>query len=178
MNIDEICDNTKIEITYRWLKKPKNKIIVHPYQLFLYDNEWRFLGWNENHEIDEDAIQYLKLSRVETIRILDKKFKKVDWFKFEDYVNKNVFTQSGSMFEVKLIASGVRAQLMKEKQFGYDQKYIDLPEERTEFTLMMQRNFSTYNTILSFGDLVEVIEPQWLKDKLKEIAYSIYNKYL
>ena len=88
-----------------------------------------------------------------------------------------MFTQSGSMFEVKLIASGVRAQLMKEKQFGYDQKYIDLPDGRTEFTLMMQRNFSTYNTILSFGDLVEVIEPQWLKDKIKEIAYSIYNKY-
>ena len=41
----------------------------------------------------------------------------------------------------------------------------------------MQKNPSTYNTILSFGDLVEVVEPEWLKEKIKKLAKTIYEKY-
>ena len=39
------------------------------------------------------------------------------------------------------------------------------------------KNPSTYNTILSFGDLVEVVEPDWLKGKIKNLARTIYEKY-
>ena len=41
----------------------------------------------------------------------------------------------------------------------------------------MQKNYSTYNFILGCGDLVEVVEPEWLKDKVVEIAKAILKKY-
>ncbi len=172
-----INTKTAVAMTYNWLKEPSSTVIVDPYQLFLYDNEWRFFGWIEDNDKIDDPICYFKLSRVENIKLLDKKFRIYENYKFEDYVKKNVFAQNGEMFEVKLIAVGVRAKLLKEKQYGYNQKFVECSNGTVEITCEMQKNPSTYNSILGFGDLVEVKEPQWLKEKIKELAFSIYKKY-
>lgn len=177
--IAECIKNKKtIKIKYRWLKKDPEIIEVDPYQLFLYDNEWRFFAWNHNVDFGDNPIMYLKLTRVESIEITNKSFKVFKYFKASDYLNKNVFSQNGEMFNVVLIASGIRAKLIKEKQYGYNQICEDLPDGKVKVTLEMQKNPSTYNTILGFGDLVEVIEPEWLKDKIKSLALEIAKKYM
>lgn len=172
-----IDTKTAIEITYNWLKKPTSTFIVDPYQLFLYDNEWRFFGWVENENDIDDPICYFKLSRVEKVKSTNKKFRVYKHYKFEEYVRKNVFAQSGEMFEMTLIASGVRAKLFKEKQYGYNQKFRNLEDGTIEITCEMQKNASTYNLILSFADLVEIKEPEWLREKIKDMALSIYKMY-
>ncbi len=172
-----IKEKKVIAIEYRWLKKPISIEYVHPYQLFLYDNEWRFFCWNENYNEDEDPIFYLKLSRIQSIKFTSKTFKVYKYFKFEDYVKKNVFTTHGEMFQLKLKAKGIRGKLFKEKQYGYNQVCKDLENGDVEVTCEMQKNPSTYNTLLGFGDLVEVLEPEWLRIKLKELALTIIKKY-
>lgn len=172
-----IKEKNALKITYNWLKEPASEIIVDPYKLFLYDNEWRFFGWVENKLDANDPIYYLKLARVEKVEETNKKFKISKYFKAEQYLSKNVFSQNGEMFKVTLIAHGIRAKLFKEKQYGYNQKCEDLSNGSVKVSLEMQKNPSTYNTILSFGDLVDIVEPQWLIDKIKDLAITIYNKY-
>lgn len=93
-------------------------------------------------------------------------------------LHKNaIFTKNGTMFALKLKSSSVRAKLFKEKKFGANQVIEDIDDDNVLVTMDMQINPSTYNFILGCGDLVEVIEPQWLKDKIKELSKKIYEKY-
>ena len=55
--------------------------------------------------------------------------------------------------------------------------YEDLPDGRTKVTLDMQNNYSTFNFILGCGELVEVVEPEWLRKKIKGLAKNILSKY-
>lgn len=172
-----IKDKKAVKIKYRWLKKPTAVVTVDPYELFLYDNEWRFFAWDEGVRDGTDPICYFKLSRVEEIEMTDKTFIKDQYYDVHKYLAKNVFSQNGEMFKLTLIAHGVRAKLMKEKHYGYNQDFVDLPDGSIKVTMEMQKNPSTYNTILSFGDLVEVVEPEWLVEKIKNLALKIYKKY-
>ena len=162
-----------IRITYNYLKEPQHEVEVHPYQLFLYDNEWRFFGWN----CETADVFYFKLCRIESIQVTDKRFQVWRQYRFENYVKNGVFTQNGEMFSLTLIASGIRAKIFKERDFGANQICEDLPDGRTKVTMDMQKNHSTYNFILGCGDLVEVVEPQWLREKIKELATAILEKY-
>jgi len=164
-----------VEVTYKWLKEPTSTFEIHPYQLFLYDNEWRFFCWMIKDGVGD--VSCLKLTRVESLKLLDKHFRVWDQFRTEDYLKKNVFTKNGEMFSLTLLAHGIRAKLMKEKAFGSNQVCEDLPNGDVKVTMEMQKNPTTYNTILGFGDLVEIVEPEWLKHKIKELALSIYEKY-
>ena len=168
-----IEQKTAIMMEYEFLKEPTHVIKVHPYQLFIYDNEWRFFGWN--CEIND--VFYFKLSRIKDIKTTEEKFTVWKYFRIENYIRDGVFTQSGEMFHVELIASGIRAKLFKEKEYGKNQVCEDLPDGRTKVSLDMQKNHSTYNFILGCGDLIEVVEPQWLKEKVVELATNILKKY-
>ena len=160
-------------IEYDFLKEPRHIVKVHPYQLFIYDNEWRFIGLS----VEAQDIFYYKLSRIIDIKRTDERFTVWKNFKIENYIRDGVFTQNGEMFPVTLIASGIRAKLFKEKEYGKNQVCEDLPDGRVKITLEMQKNHSTYNFILGCGDLVEVVEPEWLKDKVVELASNILKKY-
>lgn len=41
----------------------------------------------------------------------------------------------------------------------------------------MQKNSSTYNAILGWGDLVTILEPQWLVEKIRDLSAVIHDKY-
>lgn len=168
-----IRNKTSLEMTYNFLKGPQQTIKIDPYDLFIYDDEWRFFAWYHG----KADIWYFKLSRIVELKETTEKFRVFKYYKPEEYLNKNVFSQNGEMFKLTLIAYGVRAKLFKEKQFGYNQIYEDLPDGSIKVTMDMQKNPSTYNTILGFGDLVKVLEPAWLIDKLKELLKEIYSKY-
>ena len=169
-----IKDKTPILMKYEFLKEPTHVTKVHPYKLFIYDGEWRFFAWS----CEVNDIFYYKLSRIEDIQVTDEKpFKVYKYFKIENYLKDGVFTQNGEMFKLTLIASGVRAKLFQEKDFGKNQVCEELPDGRTKVTLEMQKNHSTYNFILGCGDLVEVVEPEWLREKVRDLAKEILKKY-
>lgn len=168
-----IKDKKALLMTYNFLKEPTHEVKIHPYQLFIYDNEWRFFAWN----CETADMFYFKLSRIVNIKLTDESFRVWKMFKPENYLRDGVFTQSGELFPVTLIVSGIRAKLFKEKEYGKNQVCEDLPDGTTKVTLEMQKNHSTYNFILGCGDLIKVVEPEWLKDKVVELAKSILKGY-
>lgn len=169
-----IKTKTKIEIKYNFLKESEKTILVDPYQLFLYDSEWRFFAWYP----EKETVWYFKLSRVLEINNTNLKFKVWKNFKPEDYLKNNLFTPNGKTFTAILIATNIRAKLFKEKSYGSNQICEDLEDGTTKITLDLQENPSTYNFILGCGDEITVIEPKWLVDKIKNLSRTIYEKYV
>lgn len=163
----------KIEMTYEFLKTPTKTILADPYELVLYENEWRLIGWS----MDAADMYYWKLSRILDMKITDRAFRIPADYRREKYIKNGVFTQSGDTFELTLIAKGIRARLFKEKEFGINQRCTDLPDGTVKVTLEMQRNPSTYNFLLGCGELLTVLEPRWLVEKLRDMSEDIHERY-
>ena len=168
-----INNKTTILVEYSFLKEGTKTIEINPYDLFLYDNEWRFFAWYS----DKCEVWHFKISRIKNVKETEKKFRIWKGYKFENYLKNNVFTTNGELFKLKLIAYGVRGKLFKEKTYGRNQTLKDLNENAVEVSMEMQNNYSTYNFLLGCGDLIKIIEPIWLIDKIKSIAQEIINKY-
>ena len=93
--------------------------------------------------------------------------------------------KSTSFFQVKVfgkmtenVAKCVKVGSKVGIQGSIEQRSWKREDGTTKVTLELQKNPSTYNFILGCGDEIKVIEPQWLADKIKEMAHSIYNKYI
>lgn len=172
--LDAIEKKLKLKIKYAWLKEPVETLIVEPYQLFLIDNEWRFFAYIKSRGGEPIP---LKLSRILEYELTKEKYAIDPYFKIDKYVKDGILLKNGKMFTITLIASGPRGKLFKEKRYGLNQSCEDLPDGTVKVTLDMQENYSTYNFILGCGELVEVVEPEWLREKIKELASNIINRY-
>lgn len=160
-------------MTYEFLLGSPKTVLAEPYELVLYDNEWRLLGWS----YDVADFYYWKLSRILDLKITDSPFRIPSSYKREKMIRNGLFVREGEMIEVTAIAKGVRAKLFKEKQFGPNQRCKDLPDGTTEVTLEMQKNPSTYNFLLGCGELLTVVKPLWLAEKIYELSKDIYERY-
>lgn len=168
-----ITEKRKVEMTYDFLKEPRKTFLADPFELVIYESEWRLLGWS----YDAGHPFYWKLSRIVDLKITDKPFRMPSQYKREQFIRNGVFVQNGDMFELTLIAKGVRAKLFKEKEFGSNQRCVDLPDGSTQVVLEMQKNPSTYNFLLGCGELLTVVEPEWLVEKLCAMSADIHQRY-
>lgn len=170
---EAIRKERRVEMTYNYLKESPKTFLADPYELVIYENEWRLLGWS--HDINEPFAW--KLSRITDLKITDKPFRKPANYKREQYIRNGVFIANGGMFELTLLAKGIRAKLFKEKEFGINQRCVDLPDGTTKVTLEMQDNPSTYNFLLGCGELLTVIEPREAVEKLAAMSGDIHQRY-
>ncbi len=171
-----IKSKRSVEMTYDFLKGPRRTVLADPYTLFLYDNEWQCFGFSHEQGL-EDPIYHWKLCRIVDMKPTNKPFEVYSGYKLEKYLKNGIFIQHGEMFELTLIASGIRAKLFKEKEFGIHQRCVDLEDGKVKVTMEMQKNPSTYNFLLGCGDLIEIVEPEWLVEKVRDLAKSIAAKY-
>ena len=162
-----------IEMSYFSLKNGEKTHLVDPYKLFIYNNSWFFLGWD--HEVGE--VYYYKLNRMNTYKMLDKKFVVYKYFKAEDYFDGNGFKNNGEYHHVVLIARGTRAMLLKERVYGKNQTITDLEDGSIKVELDMQNDSTMVSFVLQCGTEVKVLEPKWLVDKVKESIEQMAKMY-
>ena len=162
-----------VELKYESQKKTERTYLYHPYELFMYNNAWFVIGWNEKF----NNITYFKLNRINDIMITDKKFKKLKTYKRSDYIDNYGFVNNGDWYHVEFIAKNVYAQLCKERIYGKNQFVEIIDEKNTLVKVDMQNKENIIQFILGFGKDIEVIEPQWLKDELIDCAEFILKNY-
>jgi predicted DNA-binding transcriptional regulator YafY len=57
------------------------------------------------------------------------------------------------------------------------QKEIERNDEYSIFTVRLRPTFDFRQEILSQGCDIEVLEPQWFRDEVAEIAKNMWNNY-
>ena len=168
-----IKSKNTIEMEYNSLKNGTKINVVDPYKLFIYNNSWFFLGWD--HEGCD--VYYFKLNRIESIKILDKKFAVLKGFKAENYFDGNGFKNNGEFYHVEFLASGTRKMLMKERVYGKNQVVEDYDETRVKVSLDMQNKGAIISFALGCGLDIEILTPEWLKEEVRNISNELYNRY-
>ena len=85
--------------------------------------------------------------------------------------------QNGEWYPIKLKLTGNYAMLVRERIYGKDQKIEEIDAKTTILSCKMQNKENILVFVLGFGENCEVLEPEWLKEKLVETIDELYKKY-
>lgn len=158
-----IESQTKCEITYKSAQNKEKIHTIHPYKLFVYNATWFILAYNESI----NNIGYFKLNRISDIYKTRNHFTILKGFDEHDYLDGFGMTKNGEYFKVTLEFTNLNMAI-SERIYGKHQVVTELDPTHTLFTAEMQNKDMIASFVMSFGKNCKVIEPQWLKDKVKK----------
>ena len=168
-----ITNKTVLYIEYLSLDNQVSKRYIHPYKLYMYNNAWFVLGFDEN----SGDIRYFKINRIEKFNVENRKFRVLLSYVESDYLDEYGMKNNGEWYEIKLKLTGNYAMLAKERIYGKEQK-VETPDDNTTLlSCKMQNRENILGFVLGFGANCEVLEPKWLKEKVLETIDNIYKKY-
>ena len=165
----EMCDciikQQPIKIIYMPYGKPEKEWILHPYLLKEYNNRWFLFGYNEtegkisNAPLDRICPDYERLPKA----FIPNTFRDFSTF-FDDVVGVTVKDFEPS--EITLRASEARYPYIESKPLHASQVLKDVNERI--FTINVIPNRELDSLILSFGGDLEVVSPEWYRDRIRQ----------
>ena len=168
-NMADICDciinKQPIKITYMPYGKPEKVWTIHPYLLKEYNNRWFLFGYNE----DEQKISNVPLDRI-----------RADYEKVPNAFIPNTFVDFSTFFDnvvgvtvkeqepttITFRASDARYPYIESKPIHSSQQLVDA--SRGVFTINVIPNRELDSLILSYVCDLEVVSPDWYRDRIKQ----------
>jgi predicted DNA-binding transcriptional regulator YafY len=146
--------NTEIQLTF------------YPYYLKQYNNRWFVFGRNKEY----DTIQNLSLDRILHIEQSSLKFKENDLVDFSEYF-EDIIGVSIEQSPIEKVVLKVEKSLLPYIQTKplHESQYDKALDENYGLVIInVIPNYELESLILSFGERVEVLEPEALRVKLKD----------
>ena len=168
-----ISNKTTIEIEYLSLSNEASKRVLHPYKLFMYNNAWFVVGFDEK----SNDFRYFKLNRIQSFKLLNKPFRVKLTYNERDFIDEFGMKQNGEWYPIKLKITGKYAMLVKERIYGKNQTVEPVDKDTTILSVEMQNKEDILSFILGFGTNCEVLEPEWLREEMKKISVQISGIY-
>ncbi len=163
---DSIKDFKAVRIKYSNDYNEESSFLYHPYELFMYDDMWHVIGWNELlYDID-----ILKLNKIIEITIDRKSFDIYKFYERSDYLDEFGIKESGLWHRVEFVAYNQYSSYVKERIYGRNQIVTPLDSNSTLVSVDMQNKEKITSFILSFTDDIKVLGPKWLIDEMKRHA--------
>ncbi|MCF8219193.1 MAG: WYL domain-containing protein [Bacteroidales bacterium] len=175
---DAINNRQVLKIVYRPFKAScKQEMIIHPLYLKEYNNRWFLLGWNEA----EQNISNLALDRIQELKHYNSEYRANEQIDFNEYFEDVVGVTVPQDSPVQHIRLKVDAELwpyIKTKPLHGSQKTVKAEPDCCIISLDVIPNFELEALLLSFGDQLEVLEPNSFRNKIKERIQRAKQKYL
>ncbi len=162
----------KVEIEYLSVSGKTKNHIIHPYKLFVYNGNWFVIAYNET----VNDIGYFKLNRINNLFLTRNHFTVLKTYVEEDYLDGYGMVKNGEYYHVELELTNLNT-VMKERVYGKNQSVIEIDDKHVKFSADMQNQEMILSFVLSFGNKCKVIEPAWLKDKVKEVLREELELY-
>ena len=167
-----------LEIEYQSFKENKSsKRIIHPYHLKQYNNRWFLFGYQKG--VKYSGLTTLALDRILGFTELNKDIisNEVDWGDFFDEIIGVSRDKDMNAVIIKLRFSKERIGYVLTKPIhGATQKIDKSDTENRTITISVVPNRELYQTLLSFGSDVEILEPEFVKEEIKKHVIEM-NKY-
>jgi predicted DNA-binding transcriptional regulator YafY len=161
-----ISEKRTLCITYKSFKQDKEvEYVVYPYYLKQYNKRWFLIARNEGYE----TLTNYALDRILGIKETDVPFQPAD-INFADYFDEMIGVSKDSNAEptlVKLWVSPVSWPYVRTKPLHGTQKKVAEDATGAVITIEVYLNYELEQLILSFGENMEVLEPEWFREKIK-----------
>lgn len=173
-----IDSKTVIEFVYSPFGNCKDSTnIVSPYYLKQYGLRWYLMAaYSHNPYIYTFAVDRIKSVIPHTDIQYDPT--EVDFEKFIDHIIGVTDYDNKPVVHVEIWVSASELPYILSKPLHYTQRVVSQDDSGTVISIDMKLNYELEQTILSYGDGLEVLAPRELRDKLRkriENLLTIYN---
>ena len=176
----EAIDNTKkVEIDYISSANKLNHHLIHPYQLFMFNLAWYVLAFVDYSKQTESMNKiaskptYFKLNRIENVKLTHEEYSYNYNFNIKEFLDSFGMKNNGDFIPIELKLRPPYAALVKERIYGKNQEIISVDKDTTILKCEMQNINNVVSFILGFGSKVEILSPDFVKEKVKEEALKL-----
>jgi predicted DNA-binding transcriptional regulator YafY len=166
-----------LNIDYQSFNKAEPVLMeIHPYYLKQYNNRWFLIGLNPH---------YQKLSNIALDRILhfvesNTPYISNENIDFEAYFEDAIGVSVDGR-EIERVILKIARQTwpyIETKPIHGSQKVLERNENEVMIELHLKINFELETLLLSRGEAIEVISPEYLRNRIKERVNALQSKYL
>lgn len=168
---EAIQNKTVIEVTYQsFSAKNPSKMMVHPQLLKEYNNRWFLLALQNDKLLTMALDRMIKIEQVKTKTYKDLQIDGDDYYK--DIVGVTVANVRAERVQFRIDTKN--APYVITKPFHKSQRIIEQRDNGVVFNIFVQINFELERLILGFGDAIEVLKPEKLRNRiLKKLQTSV-----
>ncbi len=172
-----IVNQRVLNITYKPFKKEEILLFdIHPYHLKQYNNRWFLFGLNNKYQnltnLALDRIQGIANSEIKYRQNLDIDFSEY----FEDIIGVSVDDSKHPEKVVLKVEAEVLPYIASKPIHG-SQKIKWNREGEALIVLELQLNYELESLLFSFGEKIEVIEPEVLRTSITKRIKVLNQKY-
>ena len=151
----------------------KIELMFHPYELFMKDDLWYILGWDESI----NDITYIDFNRLIELKSSSKKFIKWKYYNRSNYIDEFGIKSDDKWHHLVLKISNNMLFKVKDFTYGKNQVISSSNSKNSLVELDMQNKDEILNFVLGFGRDLEVLEPDWLKKEIKNVIEYLKKIY-
>lgn len=171
--------NSKVlEITYQRFEDEISQMLdVAPYCVKLFRQRWYMVAIR----LIDNKIRIYSLDRIHKITITTDTFAYPDDFNPEAYFDGCfgiIHVKDVPIEKVVLRVDADQANYMRALPLHESQKEVERTPNYSIFTLKIRPTFDFIQELLWNGAAVELVEPQWLRNEMKDMASEMLKKYL
>lgn len=168
-----------LSISYQTFKsnEPGN-FILQPLHLKQYNNRWFLFSYNK----ERDSLTTLALDRISEVTDSREPYQEIEPINFTEYFEDvvGVTVMKDKPYEtITLKFTNAQAPYIITKPIHGSQKTIKLNDEGLTISLDLIPNYELEKIIMEFGETVEVLAPQHLRELIKgrhKEALNLYDK--
>ena len=164
--LEAMKSNSIMRITHKSFGEVRNNTFcVEPYSLKMSSQRWYLLARN----IERDVIHLYALDRMERVESMATKFAMPKEFNAREYFSSYlgiVIDDSVPLQRIVLRADKFHKYYMRSLPLHSSQKEIFACEDYADFELYLRPTYDFYMKLMSFGNMVKVLEPASLKNEL------------
>lgn len=167
----------RIAVDYRkYDTNRSNHLNFEPYCLKLFKQRWYILGYFHRDATEEkpesDYFGVFSFDRILNMELIDTKFRIDLQFDAQEYFDEcyGVLVGDDTMLErIVIRAYGYERFYLRDLPLHKSQHEIGQGENYADFELYMRPTIDFGGHLLSFGNQIKVLSPQWLADEIHDM---------
>lgn len=185
---DAMRRNRVLSITHQGFGKPEPSTFeIEPYCLKVVKRRWYVVARSpyysdrnkEKGIKPTDVYRVYALDRISDIQDTGKTFKMKKNFNINHYFEGccGVITSDAPIQRIVLLAYGGFADYLRTLPLHESQREIEGDDESTLFEYHLKPTFDFYQLVLAQGDQVEVLEPESVRNEMRNFAKNMLDYY-
>lgn len=164
--LEAMKSNNMLHITFKafTMKEPK-RFLVEPYCVKMSAQQWYMLARNTEHK----NLRLYSLDRIEAVEISNTRFVLPDDFNAKDYFAEFfgiVLDESVPLQTIILRADKYHQNYMRTLPLHPTQREIFACDDYADFELKLRPTYDFYMKLMSFGNMIKVLEPKNLQEEI------------
>ncbi|WP_353123422.1 helix-turn-helix transcriptional regulator [Dysgonomonas capnocytophagoides] len=175
--IEAMRDSHKVEIMYQsYWKDHASTFEIEPYFVKIFKQRWYVVAYSEGM----DKIMIYALDRIQQLSITTNIFNYPKNFNPEEYFYNCYGIINDEKVEscvAKIKTNPYQAKYLRGLPLHHSQKEITTSNDIVIFEYYIKPTFDLKKELLSMNAEIEILEPVWLREEVKEIINTMSNTY-